>query len=58
MTSKKIPETTPEEIKAAGGKAIAIDADVSESSPAIDMFVKTRALYSRADILVNNVDIA
>ena len=56
--AKEKAEATAEEIKAAGGKATAIVADVCESSPVIDMFVKTRELYGRVDILVNNVGIA
>lgn len=44
-------------IAAAGGKAIAVKADVSKSSDVINMFAETKKAYGKVDILVNNAGV-
>ena len=48
---------TVEEIKAAGGDAVAYKADVSDLNQVKDMFKFVSDTYGRVDILVNNVGI-
>lgn len=52
--SSKGAETVVEEIKAVGGKAIAIQADVSQEDQVKNMFQQTFEKYETIDILVNN----
>ena len=44
-------------IEAAGGKAIAIQADISQPAHVAQLFEKTTAAFQRVDILVNNAGI-
>lgn len=44
-------------IKAEGGNAIAIQADVSSSAAVAELFSKTKAHFGRIDVLVNNAGI-
>ena len=48
---------TVEEIKAAGGDAVAYKADVSDLNQVKDMFKFVSDTYGRVDILVNNAGI-
>ena len=50
-------EKTVEEIKAAGGDAIALQADVSKSADVSRLFDEAIAYYGRIDVLVNNAGI-
>ncbi|QEC42026.1 SDR family oxidoreductase [Pseudobacter ginsenosidimutans] len=50
-------EKTVEEIKAAGGDAIALQADVSKSADVSRLFDEAIAHYGRIDVLVNNAGI-
>lgn len=52
--SSKGAEKVVEEIKAEGGEAIAIQADVSQEDQVKAMFAKTIETYGTVDILVNN----
>jgi 3-oxoacyl-[acyl-carrier protein] reductase len=44
-------------IEAAGGKALAVQADVSKTAEIRDLFDRTQATYSQVDILVNNAGV-
>ena len=44
-------------IEAAGGKALAVQADVSKTAEIRDLFDRTQETYSQIDILVNNAGI-
>ena len=50
-------EAVVEEIRAAGGEATAITADVSRKESAEEMVARTVAAYGRLDCLVNNAGI-
>lgn len=52
--SSKGAEAVVEEIKASGGEAIAIQADVSQEEQVKSMFQQTFEAYETIDILVNN----
>jgi glucose 1-dehydrogenase len=52
--SSKGAEAVVEEIQAAGGEAIAIQADVSQEDQVKSMFQQTFEAYETIDILVNN----
>lgn len=45
------------EIVEAGGKAVAIGADVSNEREIAELFAKTKETYGKVDILVNNAGI-
>src|SRR5687768_3474498 len=45
------------EIVAAGGKAIAVQADVSKPADIARLFTETKNAYDRVDILVNNAGV-
>jgi 3-oxoacyl-[acyl-carrier protein] reductase/meso-butanediol dehydrogenase/(S,S)-butanediol dehydrogenase/diacetyl reductase len=47
-----------EEIRAAGGKALALDADVTKPEQVCAMIAQTKAEFGRIDILVNNHGLA
>ncbi|MEG4092585.1 SDR family oxidoreductase [Microcoleus sp. Pol12B4] len=44
-------------IEAAGGKALAVQADVSKTAEICDLFDRTLGTYSQVDILVNNAGV-
>jgi len=46
-----------EEVKAAGGQALAVPGDVSHSDDAANLFSETVAAFGKVDILVNNAGI-
>ena len=51
-------ESVAEEIRKAGGKALALDADVTKPEQVIAMVDQTKAEFGRIDILVNNHGLA
>jgi NAD(P)-dependent dehydrogenase (short-subunit alcohol dehydrogenase family) len=46
--------TTVEEIKAAGGEALAVACDVSDEQACVQLVTETRRVFGAVDILVNN----
>jgi len=56
-SSKKEGETVAKEIKALGGKAIAVQANVSKPKEIKGLFAKSRKAFGKVDILVNNAGI-
>jgi NAD(P)-dependent dehydrogenase (short-subunit alcohol dehydrogenase family) len=56
-SSASAAETVVEEIKAAGGKAIANAADVTDEAAVNAMLADTIAAFGRVDILINNAGI-
>ena len=56
-SSKEGAESVVEEIKSKGGKAIAIQADVSKSADITRLFAETKKAFGGLDILVNNAGI-
>jgi 3-oxoacyl-[acyl-carrier protein] reductase len=46
-----------EAIKATGGQAIAIQADISNAADVLSLFKKTKDTYARIDVVVNNAGI-
>lgn len=56
-TSKNDADRVVSEIVAAGGKAIAVGADVSDEKQIAELFAKTKEVYGKLDILVNNAGI-
>src|SRR6187399_2702145 len=44
-------------IKAAGGEAVAVKADVSKRADVVSLFAETKKAFGPADILVNNAGI-
>ena len=54
VDAHEIAQSVVDEIKAAGGEAIAIHADVSHEDEVKAMFAKTFEAYGTIDILVNN----
>jgi len=56
-TSKEGADQVVASIIAAGGKAIAVSADVSNEKEIAELFQKTKEAYGRVDILVNNAGI-
>jgi len=57
-TSKSGADAVVASIEAAGGKAVAVQADMSQSTDVIRLFNKVRADYGRIDVLVNNAGVA
>ena len=57
FTSKQGADKVVGEIVAAGGKAIAVGADVSTETGIAKLFDETRTAYGRVDILVNNAGV-
>ena len=57
-SSKSGADTVVASIEAAGGKAIAIQADMSKGIDVIRMFDQVKADYGKVDVLVNNAGIA
>ena len=56
-TSRRDADTVVADITATGGKAFAIQADVSKSEDVKRLFADTRDAFGRIDILVNNAGI-
>jgi len=57
LSSKEGAERVVREITAGGGKAIAVQGDVSKQADITRLFEETRKAYGRLDILVNNAGI-
>jgi len=57
-TSKSGADAVVASIEAAGGKAVAVQADMSQSTDVISLFDKVRVDYGRIDVLVNNAGVA
>ncbi len=56
-SSKSGADAVVERITAKGGKAIAVQADVSQPKDIARLFAKTKAAYGKLDILVNNAGV-
>lgn len=56
-SSRDGAERVVAEVKGAGGKAIAVQADLSKQEDVVRLFAETRNEYGRADILVNNAGV-
>jgi 3-oxoacyl-[acyl-carrier protein] reductase len=56
-SSKKGADIVVEEITKAGGKAIAVGANVAIKSEIDQLFAQTKAAYGKVDILVNNAGV-
>ena len=56
-SSKAGADSVVKKIVEAGGKAIAVQADVSKKADVARLFAKTKAAYGKLDILVNNAGI-
>jgi 3-oxoacyl-[acyl-carrier protein] reductase len=56
-SSKSGAEEVVRHIKAKGGKAIAVQADLSNPKDITRLFAETKAAYGRVDILVNNAGV-
>jgi 3-oxoacyl-[acyl-carrier protein] reductase len=57
LTSKEGADKVVDEIVKAGGKAIAVGADVSSESGIAMLFRETKRAYGKVDILVNNAGV-
>jgi 3-oxoacyl-[acyl-carrier protein] reductase len=55
--SKLEADRVVSEIVSAGGKAIAVCADVSDEKAIAELFAKTKEVYGKLDILVNNAGV-
>src|SRR5262245_30111559 len=53
-SSREGAERVVAEVKEAGGKAIAVQADLSQQDDVIRLFTETKKEYGQLDILVNN----
>ena len=56
-SSKEGAERVVSEIKAKGGKAVAIHGDVSQAKDVQRLFAETRKAFGRLDVLVNNAGV-
>ena len=56
-TSKTGADKTVSEIKAAGGRAVAVQGDVAKQAQIEKLFAEAKAEYGQVDILVNNAGI-
>jgi 3-oxoacyl-[acyl-carrier protein] reductase len=56
-SSKSDADKVVADIKAAGGQAVAIQANVADAAQVANLFEKTKAAFGPADILVNNAGI-
>jgi 3-oxoacyl-[acyl-carrier protein] reductase len=56
-SSKAGADAVVERIKAKGGKAIAVQGDVSKPADIVKLFAETKKAYGKLDILVNNAGI-
>ncbi len=57
LTSQEGADKVMSEIVAAGGRAIAVSADVSDSAGIAKLFRETKAEYGMLDILINNAGV-
>jgi 3-oxoacyl-[acyl-carrier protein] reductase len=57
-SSKKGADAVVAQIKAIGGKAIAIQADMSQATDVVRLFDTVRAEHGKLDVLVNNAGVA
>lgn len=53
-SSKEGADRVVDEITSTGGKAIAVQADVSKKAEVEQLFAKTQQVFGKLDILVNN----
>ena len=56
-SSKSGADQVVTEIARAGGKAIAVQADVSKQADVVRLFAETRKAFGRIDVLVNNAGV-
>ncbi len=56
-SSKQGADKVVAEIKAAGGKAVAIQADVAKAADVQRLFAETKKAFGRLDVLVNNAGV-
>ena len=56
-SSKEGAERVVQEIKTAGGKAIAVQGDVSKQADITRLFAETKKAYGKVDVLVNNAGV-
>lgn len=56
-SSKEGADRVVSAIEAAGGKAVAVKADVSKQGDIVTLFAETKASFGRLDVLVNNAGI-
>ena len=56
-SSREAADRVVEQIIAAGGKAIAVQGDMSKAADVDQLFAETKAEYGRLDILVNNAGV-
>ncbi len=56
-SSKKDAERVVAEIKSQGGKAVAVQGDVSKASDVRHLFAETKRAFGKLDILVNNAGV-
>jgi 3-oxoacyl-[acyl-carrier protein] reductase len=56
-SSKEGADRVVSEIKAKGGKAVAVQGDVSKQADIVRLFAETKKTFGRLDILVNNAGI-
>ncbi len=56
-SSQKGADAVVERITKAGGKAIAVQADVSKEADAVRLFAETKKAYGKLDILINNAGV-
>jgi 3-oxoacyl-[acyl-carrier protein] reductase len=54
---KRRADRVIDEIASAGGKAVALQADVTKRAEVEQLFAKTQQVFGRLDILVNNAGI-
>ncbi|WP_037034102.1 SDR family NAD(P)-dependent oxidoreductase [Rahnella sp. WP5] len=57
-SSEKSANTVVASIEAAGGKAFAVQADMSKSADVVRLFDKVKADHGKLDVLVNNAGVA
>ncbi len=56
-SSKEGADRVVEEIKVAGGKAIAVQADVAKAADVQRLFAETKKAFGKVDVLVNNAGV-
>ena len=55
--SRKSAQSLAEQIRGNGGKAIAVQGDVSKAADIEKLFAETKKAYGKVDVLVNNAGI-